>query len=201
MNLTTVVTIIAGVYRIAEGQLTQGGIIALLILSRQAIAPMSQVVNLATRYHHAKAALGELDSIMQLPVERPADRNFLLRGECRGKISLQQVEFTYPGQTTPSLKNITLTLEPGERVAFIGPIGSGKTTLGKLLLGLYQPTSGMVTLDDTDIRQIDPAELRRFIGYVPQEITLFRGTIRENIILGSPEIDDAQILRAAELSA
>lgn len=200
MNLTTVATIIAGVYRIAAGDLTPGGIIALLILSRQAIAPMSQVVNLATRYHQARVALTELNAIMALPVERPPERAFLLRGECRGKIGLAQVDFRYPDQTGLALKNVTLTIEPGERVAIIGPIGSGKTTLGKLLLGLYEPTSGMVTLDDTDIRQIDPAELRRFIGYVPQEITLFHGTIRDNIVLGSPEVDDALILRAAELS-
>jgi ATP-binding cassette subfamily C protein LapB len=200
MNLTTVATIIAGVYLIAEGRLTQGGIIALLILTRQSIAPMSQVVNLATRYHHAKTALEELHTIMQLPVERPAGRNFLIRGECRGKVAFHQVDFSYPDQQGSALKNISLTIEPGERVALIGPIGSGKTTLGKLLLGLYQPTSGMVTLDDTDIRQIDPSELRRFIGYAPQEITLFRGTIRENIILGSPEVDDARILRAADFS-
>lgn len=200
MNLTTVATVVAGVYRIADGHLSQGGIIALLILSRQAIAPMSQVVNLATRYHRAKAALGELNAIMALPVERPADRHFLLRGACRGKISLHQVDFSYPEQKSLALRNISLTIEPGERVAIIGSIGSGKTTLGKLLLGLYQPTAGMVTLDDTDIRQIDPAELRRFIGYVPQEITLFRGTIRENIVLGAPETDDARILLAAERS-
>jgi len=200
MNLTTVATIIAGVYRIASGELTQGGIIALLILSRQAIAPMSQVVNLATRYHQAKAALAELNAIMELPVERPPDKNFLLRGETRGKIAFEQVDFQYPEQSGLALKNISLTIEPGERVAIIGPIGSGKTTLGKLLLGLYEPTGGMVTLDDTDIRQIDPAELRRFIGYVPQDITLFRGTIRDNIILGSPEVEDALILRAADLA-
>lgn len=200
MNLTTVATIIAGVYRISTGDLTQGGIIALLILSRQAIAPMSQVVNLATRFHQAKAALNELNAIMELPVERPPDRNFLLRGKCMGKIAFEQVDFQYPEQSGLALKNITLTIEPGERVAIIGPIGSGKTTLGKLLLGLYAPTAGMVTIDDTDIRQIDPAELRRFIGYVPQDITLFRGTIRDNIILGSPDAEDALILRAAELS-
>ena len=200
MNLTTVATVIAGVYQIAAGELTQGGIIALLILSRQAIAPMSQVVNLATRYHHAKAALMDLDAVMELPVERPPDRTFLHRAECRGKIAFEQVGFQYPEQAGLALNNITLTIEPGERVAVIGAIGSGKTTLGKLLLGLYEPTSGMVTLDDTDIRQIDPAELRRFIGYVPQDITLFRGTIRDNIILGSPEVEDDRILRAAQLS-
>ena len=200
MNLTVVGVLIAGVYRIAEGQLSQGGIIALMILSRQAIAPMSQVVSLATRFHRAKAALGTLDAIMELPVERPADKSFLHRSECRGRLGFAQVDFQYPGQSGLALRQITLTIEPGEKVAIIGPIGSGKTTLGKLLLGLYEPTGGMVCLDDTDIRQIDPAELRRFIGYVPQDITLFRGTIRENIILGSPEVEDERILRAAELA-
>jgi ATP-binding cassette subfamily C protein LapB len=200
MNLTVVATLIAGVYRMAAGELTQGGIIALMILSRQAIAPMAQVVNLATRFHRAKAALMELNSIMELPVERPTDRTFLQRSECRGQLAFEQVDFTYPEQSGMALKHITLAFEPGEKVAIIGPIGSGKTTLGKLLLGLYQPTAGMVTLDGTDIRQIDPAQLRRFIGYVPQDITLFRGTIRENIIFGSPEVEDALILRAAELS-
>ena len=200
MNLTVVGVLIAGVYRISEGQLSQGGIIALMILSRQAIAPMSQVVSLATRFHRAKAALGTLDAIMELPVERPADKSFLHRSECRGRLGYAQVDFQYPGQSGLALRQITLTIEPGEKVAIIGPIGSGKTTLGKLLLGLYEPTGGMVCLDDTDIRQIDPAELRRFIGYVPQDITLFRGTIRENIILGSPEVEDERILRAAELA-
>lgn len=200
MNMTTVATVIAGVYRIGAGELTQGGIIALLILSRQAIAPMSQVVNLATRYHQAKTALAELNDIMELPVERPPDRSFLQRGECRGKITLSQVDFHYPEQSGQALKNISLTIEPGERVALIGPIGSGKTTLGKLLLGLYAPTAGMVSLDDTDIRQIDPAELRRFIGYVPQDITLFHGTIRDNIVLGAPEVDDALVLKASTIS-
>ena len=200
MNLTVVGVLIAGVYRISEGKLSQGGIIALMILSRQAIAPMSQVVRLATRFHRAKAALGTLDAIMELPVERPADKSFLHRSECRGRLGFAQVDFQYPGQSGLALRQITLTIEPGEKVAIIGPIGSGKTTLGKLLLGLYEPTGGMVCLDDTDIRQIDPAELRRFIGYVPQDITLFRGTIRENIILGSPEVEDERILRAAELA-
>jgi ATP-binding cassette subfamily C protein LapB len=200
MNLTVVGVLIAGVYRISEGQLSQGGIIALMILSRQAIAPMSQVVSLATRFHRAKAALGTLDAIMELPVERPPDKSFLHRSECQGRLGFVQVDFQYPGQSGLALRQITLTIEPGEKVAIIGPIGSGKTTLGKLLLGLYEPTGGMVCLDDTDIRQIDPAELRRFIGYVPQDITLFRGTIRENIILGSPEVEDERILRAAELA-
>lgn len=200
MNLTAVAVLIGGVYRMATGDLTQGGIIALVILTRQAIAPMSQVANLSTRFHRAKAALAELNTIMKLPVERPSDKTFLHRSECRGQLAFEHIDFSYPGQGGQALKNVSLTIAPGEKVALIGPIGSGKTTLGKLLLGLYEPTNGLVTLDGTDIRQIDPSELRRFIGYVPQDITLFRGTVRENIIFGSPDVDDALILRAAELS-
>ena len=200
LNMAVVGVVIAGVYRIAAGELSQGGIIALIILTRQAIAPMSQVVNLATRYHRAKLALNTLNDIMKLPVERPPGKTFLHRTTCNGRLTFKNVDFSYPEQSGKVLQNISLAIEPGERVAIIGPIGSGKTTLGKLLLGLYAPSQGMVSLDDTDIRQIDPAELRRFIGYVPQDITLFRGTIRENIILGSPEIEDDALLRAADLS-
>lgn len=200
MNLSTVAVLIAGVYRLSSGDLSQGGIIALVILSRQAIAPMSQVVNLAARFHRAKAALNALDAIMALPVERPAEQSFLHRSQCQGGVSLVNVDFQYPQQTSTALQGINIDIAPGEKVALIGPIGSGKTTLGKLLLGLYQPTQGMVCLDGTDIRQIDPAELRRFIGYVPQDVVLFRGTIRDNIIFGSPEVDADRILWAAELS-
>ncbi len=200
MNVTTVAVVVFGVYRIAAGEMTQGGIIALAILTRQAIAPMSQVIGLMTRFHRSKAALGALNTIMELPEERPEGKVFLHRSECRGEIDLKGLSFSYPGQSSDALKNITLTIRPGEKIALIGPIGSGKTTLGKLLLGLYQPTGGMVRLDSTDIRQIEPFELRRFVGYVPQDILLFRGTIKENIILGSPGIDDAAVLRAAELS-
>lgn len=200
LNMTVVGVVVAGVYRIAAGELTQGGLIALVILTRQAVAPMSQVVSLATRFHRARAALQTLNRIMALPVERPAGKNFLHRATFRGGISLKQVNFAYPDQKVETLKNITLSIEPGEKVGIIGPIGSGKTTLGKLLLGLYQPTAGMVCMDGTDIRQIDPAQLRRVIGYVPQDIVLFRGTIRDNIILGSPDVDDDTVLRAAELA-
>ena len=200
MNMAVVGVVIAGVYRITRGEMSQGGLIALVMLTRQAVAPMSQVISLAARFHQARMAMQTLDSIMAMPVDRPDNRNFLHRTECQGHIELKNLCFAYPDQATDALHNINLVIEPGEKVAFIGPIGSGKTTLGKLILGLYQPTSGMVCLDATDIRQIDPADLRRFIGCVPQDIVLFRGTIRENIILGAPHVDDKTILRAAELA-
>ena len=172
----------------------------MVILSRQVIAPMAQVVNLATRYHHAKEALKTLDEIMKLPVERPAGKTFLPRKRFNGVIGVKNLTFSYPGQTTKVLNNITLEIAAGEKVGIIGPVGSGKTTLGKLMLGLYEPISGMVTMDGTDIRQIDPAELRHFLGYVPQDIVLFRGTVRDNITMGVHEIDDQNVIHAAEMA-
>lgn len=200
MNMIVVATVIAGVYAISKGELSMGGLIALVILSRQAVAPMTQVVSLATRYHRAKTALKTLNEIMNLPVERPPGKTFLQRSSFSGAIELKNLTFSYPGQVMEALKDISLSIKPGEKIGIIGPIGSGKTTLGKLLLGLYEPTGGMVSMDGTDIRQIDPSELRRFIGYVPQDVTLFRGTLRENIILGSPNVDDEDILRAADMA-
>jgi ATP-binding cassette subfamily C protein LapB len=199
-SMSVVGVVIVGVYMISDGSLTQGGLIALVILSRQAVAPMSQVVSLATRYHRARAALKTLNQIMELPVERPEGKTFLHRSQLEGAIELKNLTFAYPNQTVKILNNISLKIKPAEKVGIIGPIGSGKTTLGKLVLGLYQPISGMVSMDGTDIRQIDPADLRHGIGYVSQDITLFRGTIRDNITMGTHDIDDNAVLRASELT-
>jgi ATP-binding cassette, subfamily C, bacterial LapB len=199
-SAVVVAAVIVGVYMISEGKLTQGGLIALVILSRQVIAPMGQVVSLATRFQRAREALKTLNNIMDLPVERPPGKSFLHRTRFQGAIGVKNLTFSYPGQTMKVLNNITLEISAGEKVGIIGPVGSGKTTLGKLLLGLYEPTSGMVTMDGTDIRQIDPAELRNCIGHVPQDLILFRGTIRDNITMGTHDVDDTSIMRAAELA-
>lgn len=199
-STVVVAVVVAGVYMIAEGYLSQGGLIALVILSRQVVAPMGQVVSLATRYQRAKEALRTLNEIMDLPVERPAGKTFVHRIRFQGAIGVKNLTFSYPGQTMTVLNNITLDIHAGEKVGVIGPIGSGKTTLGKLIMGLFEPTSGMVTMDGTDIRQIDPAELRHYIGYVPQDIMLFRGTVWNNVTMGAQDVDDRSIIRAAELA-
>lgn len=199
-SMSVVGVVIMGVYMISNGDLSQGGLIALVIVSRQAIAPMSQAVGLATRYHRAKAALKTLNQIMELPVDRPEGKNFLHRAEIRGEIEVENLTFSYPNQTVKILNNISLHIKAGEKIGLIGPIGSGKTTLGKLLLGLYEPLSGMVCMDGTDIRQIEPADLRQSIGYVSQDITLFRGTLRDNIAMGAHDVEDSTILRVAELT-
>lgn len=199
-SITVVAVVIAGVYTISKGEMSQGGLIAVVILTRQAIAPMAQVVSLATRYHRARTALETLQEVMSMPVERPANKNFLHRAELQGAVEFKDVNFTYPDQNMLALKDLSVTIQAGERVGVIGTVGSGKTTLGKLMLGLYEPDSGMVAIDGTDIRQIDPTELRRFIGCVPQDVTLFRGSVRDNIVLGCDIASDSDILRAADLS-
>ena len=122
------------------------------------------------------------------------------RPRLRGGIEFKNVRFAYPGQTVPVLNDVSFRIAPGERVAIIGRIGSGKTTIEKLILGLYPPGSGAILLDGTDVRQFDPAALRRNIGYVPQDIVLFYGSVRDNIVLGAPYADDSAVLRAADVS-
>jgi ATP-binding cassette subfamily C protein LapB len=192
--------ILLGVYLIADDKLTMGGLIACTILAGRALAPLSQVASLLTRYHQSKDALEQIDRLMKLPVERPAGKDFVHRPAVQGSIEFRNVSFTYPEQSTEALSNVSFRIAPGERVAIIGRVGSGKTTIEKLVLGLYPPDSGAVLIDGTDQRQIDPAALRRGIGYVPQDVALFYGSVRDNIVLGAPYADDANVLRAAEIA-
>ncbi|HEX5079917.1 MAG TPA: type I secretion system permease/ATPase, partial [Geminicoccaceae bacterium] len=199
-NLVTVGVVIFGVYRIAAGDMTVGALVACTIITNRAMAPLGQVAGILTRYHQARAALDALDQVMRLPNERPADARFLHRPDIRGAISFQDVTFRYPGEKQAALEQVSFTLRPGDRVGLIGRLGSGKTTIEKLVLGLYEPEQGAVLLDGTDLRQIDPADLRRNIGCVLQDVLLFRGTIRDNIALGAPFADDRAVLRAARLA-
>jgi ATP-binding cassette subfamily C protein LapB len=197
-QLVNVVVVIAGVYMIADGKLSMGGLIACTMLTSRAVAPLGQMVGLLMQYHNAKVALTSLEQIMTNPVERPFDASFVHRPELKGNIEFRDVQFSYPKSQVAALKGLTCKINAGERVVVIGRIGSGKTTLQKLLLGLYQPTDGAVSIDGVDLRQLDPADLRRNIGYVAQDVTLFYGTLRDNIAIGAPYAEDAAIVAAAE---
>jgi ATP-binding cassette subfamily C protein LapB len=193
-----VIVVVIGVYLIADGQLTMGGMIATTMLASRAIAPLGQIVGLLMQYHNAKTSLTSLDEVMAKPVERPADASFVHRPELRGDIEFKDVGFTYPNSAVAALRGASFKINAGDKVVVIGRIGSGKTTLQKLLLGLYQTTSGAVMIDGVDVRQLDPADLRRNIGYIAQDVTLFYGTLRDNISIGAPYADDASIVAAAE---
>jgi ATP-binding cassette subfamily C protein LapB len=180
--------------------MTMGGIIAASMLASRAMAPLGQVAGLLMQYHNARTALTSVEQLMKLPVERQEGGSFVHRAQFRGDIEFKDVSFAYPGQPQTVLSNISFRLRAGEKVAIIGRIGSGKTTLEKLVLGLYPPTSGAVLIDGIDSRQLDPAELRRAIGFVPQDVTLFYASLRDNIAMGAPFADDAAVLAAAELA-
>jgi ATP-binding cassette subfamily C protein LapB len=192
--------VVLGVFLIIEGKLTMGGLIACSILAGRALAPLSQVVALITRYHQCRAGLKSIDRLMHLPTERRDVKDFVHRSQMRGAIEFRNVSFSYPGEKMRVVDDVSFMIKPGERVAILGRIGSGKTTIEKLILGLYSPEAGSILFDGIDQRQIDPAALRRDIGYVPQDIILFRGSVRDNIVLHAPYIDDADMLRAAEIA-
>ena len=177
-----------------------GGLIAISILSSRTLAPLSQAVNLLVRYNQSMTSLEALNRILDLPVERPDDVRFLSVPNLKGNIEFKNITFKYPGQEVLALDNVNLKINNGERVGMIGKIGSGKSTLEKLLMGLYEADKGTILVDGVDIRQIDPADLRRNIGYVPQDIYHFFGTVRDNILLGDVDITDEELLRAAEIS-
>ena len=199
-QLNTVFVVFYGVYLIEDFSLSMGALIAVVILTSRTIAPMAQVASLITNYEDAKTAFNAIEDILAQPLERPAGKEFLSMPELKVKIEFKDVSFTYPDSEKPALQNISFVIEPNEKVGVIGRIGSGKSTIEKLILGLYAPDSGTVLIDDIDINQLDPADLRRNISYVPQDITLFRGNIKDNILSRSPHGRDEDLLKAVRLS-
>lgn len=200
MQFVTVGVVVYGVYLIQAGELTVGALVACTILAGRALAPLGQIAGIATRFHQARQSLVALDGMMHIPVERPEGRSFVHRPKFTGHIEFKRVSFAYPDAKTAALTDVSFDISAGEKVGIIGRIGSGKSTIERLLLGLYDPTDGAVLIDGADTRQIDPADLRRSIGVVPQDTYLFFGTVRENIALGAPFADDEMILRAARIA-
>lgn len=200
MQMVTVGVVVVGVYQIQAGEMTVGALVACTILSGRALAPLSQIAGIATRFHQARQSLEALDQMMKTPVERPKGRNFVSRPNFAGNIEFKNVSFTYPGAQTEALTDVSFSIEAGEKVGIIGRIGSGKSTLERLIMGLYDPTEGAVMIDGTDTRQLDPADLRRNVGVVAQDVYLFFGSVKDNIALGAQGVDDASILRASRIS-
>lgn len=192
--------IIWGVYRISEGEMTMGGLIACSILVGRAMSPLGAVAAMLTRLQQSRMALKNLDLLMQIPSERPEDVQHPEHRDLRSTITFEDVSFKYPGALTNALSHVSLHIAQGEHVAVIGKMGSGKTTLGKLINALYEPQKGAVKIGGLDVRQIDPAELRAKIGYMAQDNFLFHGTVRENITLGAPHVSDQALLRAATIA-
>ena len=197
-QLCILLVVAFGVYKISEGDLTMGGLVASTILTGRALAPIAQVAGLLIRYKQSITSLQALDTIMKLPVERPENKHFIHHENFHGAIEFNTISLTYPGQSITALDNVSFKINPGEHVGIIGAIGSGKTSIVKLILRLYEPTAGNILIDGTESHQLDPVELRRHIGYVPQTVNLFHGSIRDNIVIGAPYVDDNTVIRAAK---
>ncbi|WP_420464450.1 type I secretion system permease/ATPase [Panacagrimonas sp.] len=200
-QLVYVSIVVLGVYLIIDQQLSMGGLIAATFLSGRIMGPLGQAAGLMMQYHNARTALDSLDQIMNRDIERPDNSGFVSRPAISGSIAFKDVSFTYPGQEQAALRGVSFNIAAGERVGILGRVGSGKTTLHKLILGLYQPDQGAVQVDGIDLRQLDPSELRRSIGYASQDVTLFYGTLRENLRMRMPLADDQALVRAIEVAA
>lgn len=195
-----VVIVVYGAVLITQGQTSMGALIACVMLTGRALAPLGQLAQTMTRMNQARMSYQSLNLMMAAASERPEGRSWISRPQLHGDIVFDDVSFTYPDQTVAAVSHLSFAIKAGEKVAVIGRIGSGKSTISRLLLGLYQPDSGQVRVDGIDIRQIDPGDLRRNIGAVLQDIWLFSGTLRENIAIGAIRPHDEDILSAAKVA-
>ncbi len=199
-QLVTVGIVVLGAYLFDSGDVSMGAIIACVILGGRSVAPFGQFATLIARSQQSFAALKTLNDLMGMESERPDGKNFVSQPITDGRIDFQAVEFAYPGAPNPAIKDFSLSIKPGEKVGIIGKIGSGKTTIGRLLGGIYDAQGGSILVDGIDIRQYHPYELRRAVGIVGQDSDLFFGTLRSNILMGFPNATDEQMIRACQLA-
>ncbi len=200
VQFNTIGLIVFGIYLIGDLELSLGGLIACVMLSSRAVGPMGQIAALITSFEQTRTAFRSLDELMQKSIERPEGKSYVRRDGFEGSIQFRDMDFSYPESPKKSLSGVSIKINPGEHVGIIGKVGSGKTTLVKLIIGLYQADSGSIAIDNIDINQIDPADLRRNIGYLSQDIELLRGSIRENLAYKDLHVNDEKLLMAANIS-
>ena len=196
-SLETILLVMFGAILIAQGHLTLGQLIASSMLASRAVAPIGQLAGLIIRWEQTKLSLDALEQIMRTPTDDKRDGLFV--STLSGRVELREAEFKY-SEKSLALRRVSLSIQPGERVGFIGRVGSGKSTLLKMLLNIYEPDAGSVLVDDIPVREFDPRALRRLIGYVPQDVVLFHGTIKENLVVGAVDSTDEDLLFALRVS-
>ncbi|MCK8067449.1 type I secretion system permease/ATPase [Cobetia sp. 1CM21F] len=199
-QLAYVGVIIAGVYLIMAGELSVGALIACSILSSRAIGPTLQISALLSRWQHVKVAKEGLDALMETDIERPSDRRFARLAQARGHYQAENLHWRYDEEAPEALALDRLSIAPGEHLALLGGNGAGKSTLLRLLAGYFTPTSGELTLDNLALSQIDPADRQRAIGYLPQDISLFSGTLRDNLCIDGRDVSDMRLLEVIEMT-
>ena len=200
VQLTSVAVLVLGVYRVSDGLISMGGIIAAVMLSSRAVGPIAKVAALMIRYNQTMTSLRQLDGIMAQEGEFENKANLPSRTKLEGHITAEHLGFNYPDIEKPALYPFSINVKPGENIAIIGRNGSGKSTFAKLMLGLFQPTQGSLRYDGLHQGQIHPSDLRRNFGYLPQDIVLFHGSIKDNILFGTRQVTEYQLMRAVQLS-
>lgn len=207
-QLINTAMLVWGVYLIGENRLSLGALIACVILLGRVLGPLAQLATLFSQWQKSRMALKALDMIMALPEEGSAGSSLQTTGALLPSFHCEELSFSYGSETgaAPVLIDCTLSIGAGERVGIIGHTGSGKSTLARLLLGLYQPSAGRVCFGNVDVRHIPPEQLRKRVGFMPQENVLFYGSVFDNIAMACPQIEDgsepsdARIRQAAELA-
>jgi ATP-binding cassette subfamily C protein LapB len=199
-QLTSLFLVIIGVFLILDGKLTVGALVAANMLAGRVIGPIAGIASIITRGTQTLSALKSINRIMSLERERSPQRAYVTRKISEGRINFENVTFAYPNAPGKALEKVSFQIEGGERIGIIGRVGSGKTTVGRLLLGFYEPQEGRILVDGVDSRQYDPADLRTGIGFAMQDTDLFFGKLRDNIALGKPDATDEEVLHAARLS-
>jgi ATP-binding cassette subfamily C protein LapB len=199
-QMVSVLIVIAGTYEFSEGHLAMGAIIATVMLAGRAGAPLGQIAMALARFRQAMTSLKILDKIMEQPEDRPSTVGFVNREIKRGGFSFQNVSFQYPGSDYKVINQLSLTVAPGERVGIIGRIGSGKTTLGRLLDGLFLPSDGRLLIDGVDIRQYHMSEVRSAVAVAGQSSDLFSGTVKENLLIGRADATDEELLHVSRMT-
>ena len=203
IQFSVVAVVIGGVYQIGEHQMSLGALIACVLLTSRALAPMVQVAALASQYYQAKSAVDGLNELSMLETEQGVDCRFIRHDAFNGDIEFSRVNFDYGdpnGNKRTALKDLDIKIRAGEHVALIGKIGAGKSSLLRLLLGLERVNSGQLKVDGIDVAQLNPVELRAAMAYVPQDVALLSGTLRENIALKQAAATDAELMSAADVA-
>ena len=197
LAIAGIAVVAVGAVLVSQQALTMGGIIAVSMLTGRALSPVSQIAGLVVRWEQTKLSYEALNKIMAASTDESAAS--MQAPPLSGALEFRDVSFAYP-KLPPVIERLNLKIRPGERVGIIGKLGSGKSTVLKLILNQYEPTTGGVLVDEMVNTQLEPLSLRRQIGYVPQDVTLFHGTLRENIELGRVQADDKALMAALRAS-
>lgn len=198
IQLNTVLTIIVGVYMIAEKEMTMGALIAIMILSSKIISPVGQLVGLISSWDQTRIAYESLRNIMSKAEEADGTKSLIRRSSFTGEIEFREVSFTYPGSEVKAINQLSCKIRPGEHIAILGKMGAGKSTIHRLLMDFFRPQEGRLLIDNIDLAELSPIQLRNHIIYVPQDFYLFSGTLRENILMRAPYVDGNTLLAAIQ---